>query len=309
MSTTGGGTGARVVVFTDARGWHEKRLREALERRGAIVRSVSLRDCRIGFGTGRRGLLVPGFADALPDAVFVRGIPAGSFEQVTLRLDVLHALGEMGVPVCNPARVVERTVDKAMTSLMLARAGVATPPVWVCESYDEAVAVVKSEVARGRKLVGKPLFGSQGRGLALVDSPLALPPPESGEGVYYLQRFVPGAGGEGGRDWRVMVVNGKAVAAMERRADGWITNRARGGRCLPADVDGALGELAVAATAAVGARYAGVDLVRDRRGRHAVIEVNGIPAWKGLQQASGVDVADLLARDLLRQAGRRLRAV
>ena len=299
----------RVVLFSDARGWHERSLRKALRARGLVVTTVSLTDCRIGFAAGRRGLQIPGFDDSLPDAVFVRAIPAGSFEQVTFRLDILHALGEAGVTVCNPARVIERTVDKSMTSLMLARAGVATPPMWVCESHATAVDIVRDEVAHGRRLVWKPMFGSQGRGLRLVDSPRALPPVADGAGVHYLQGFVAGDG-SGASDYRVMVIGGRAVAAMERRSGDRITNRARGASCHSAPVDGPLGDLALRAAAAVGAHYAGVDVIRDRDGRLLVLEINGIPAWKGLQESTGADIAALLAADLAeRLRGARLVAV
>ena len=43
--------------------------------------------------------MLPGYGTALPDAVLVRGIAGGSFEQVTKRLGILHALRELGVPV------------------------------------------------------------------------------------------------------------------------------------------------------------------------------------------------------------------
>ena len=51
----------------------------------------------------------------------VRSIPAGSFEQVTLRLGLLHALAALGVAVVNDARGIERCVDKSMTSFLLAQ--------------------------------------------------------------------------------------------------------------------------------------------------------------------------------------------
>jgi glutathione synthase/RimK-type ligase-like ATP-grasp enzyme len=47
----------------------------------------------------------------------------------------------------------------------------------------------------------------------------------------------------------------------------------------------------VRAAAAVGADYAGVDLLAGKDGRVYVLEVNGIPGWKGLQEATGLDVA------------------
>ena len=52
-----------------------------------------------------------------------------------------------------------------------------------------------------------------------------------------------------------------------------------------------LQRIALSAAAAVGADYAGVDVLPARDGSVFVLEVNGIPGWQGLQQATGVDVA------------------
>jgi RimK family alpha-L-glutamate ligase len=288
-----------VAIVTERRGWHEQRLAAALRERGVAVGWVALGSLR--FASSRSGcrVEVPGFAGDLPDAVLVRGIPGGSFEQVTLRLDLLHALRESGVTVYNDARVIERTVDKAMTSFLLTRRGVPTPPTWVCQSERQAHAVLRRERAAGRRVVLKPLFGSCGDGLRLLDDWSSLPAADEYRGVYYLQRFV-GADSGPFRDWRVMVIGGRSVAAMERRAERWITNRAQGGKCLPAALDTEITELAEAAARAVGASYAGVDLIRHPDGRPTVLEVNGIPAWVGLQRVTALDIAGLLADDLLR---------
>ncbi|MFO1350928.1 MAG: RimK family alpha-L-glutamate ligase [Gammaproteobacteria bacterium] len=290
----------RIAILSDSAGWHERRLQRALAKRGVSSTLLSLHDCSIGHGPPRHGgLWLPGFAEALPDAVLVRAIPGGSFEQVTFRLDILHALRECGVPVYNDGRAIERTVDKAMTSFLLLRAGVATPPVWVCESTDAAKAIIARESATGRKLVLKPLFGARGQGLQLIAECSALPEPAAYNGMYYLQSFIANAG-PGGRDWRVLVIGGKAVAAMERHSRHWITNRARGGECRPTDLTPALAALAEAATCAVRASYAGVDIIRDQNGEFQVLEVNGIPAWRGLQSVCELDIAQTLADDLLR---------
>src|SRR6201996_1195221 len=191
----------RVAIMTDETGWHTGRLKRAFRARDVEARCVDLADCRIDTTWKPYGLAIPGFGHALPDAVFVRGIAGGTFEQVTLRLGILHALRECGVPVYNDARAIERSVDKSMTSFLLHRNGVPTPATWAGESAAFAQRVLMRETAAGRQVVLKPLFGSQGKGLrklgasARRDGTLVpLPPLKQYQQVAYLQRFVGHAG-------------------------------------------------------------------------------------------------------------------
>ncbi len=132
----------RVAIFTDETGWHTRQVQQALRVRGAEGRCVDLADCRIDTTATWHGLVIPGYGRELPDAALVRGIAGGSFEQVTVRLGVLHALRELGVPVYNDARAIERSVDKSMTSLLLHAAGIPTPPTWAMESPAQAQRLV-----------------------------------------------------------------------------------------------------------------------------------------------------------------------
>lgn len=290
----------RVAIVTDDPGWHGKRLRRAFAALGYDAAYLSLADCRADLESGFGGLALPGFEKRPPDGVFVRGVPGGTLEQVVLRLDFLHLLPLLGVPVYNPARAIEKSVDKAMTSLLLHQAGIPTPATWVCESEHRARSILMREVARGHELVLKPLFGSQGNGLRRLARPADLPEAAEYKGVYYLQRYV-GAATAGWEDYRVLVIGGAARAAMTRRGASWINNVAQGARCGPAPDDPELARLAVAATRALDMDYAGVDLMRDRDGRLVVIEVNSIPAWRGLQGVVEVDIAALLAEDFIRR--------
>jgi len=236
--------------------------------------------------------------ERLPDAVIVRTMSGGTFEAVTVRLGILHALRELGVPVWNDARAIERCVDKSTTSFLLARAGIATPPTWTMESREAAGEIVRREAGEG-PLVLKPLFGSQGRGLRLVRTPDDLPAAEEVAGVYYLQRFVAVAQDGVFRDFRVFVCGGKVIAAMVRHATSWVTNVKRGGRPMAGVIGGEIKDLAVRAAAAVGADFAGVDLILGADGHPAVLEVNSMPAWAGLQKVTPTNIASALAADLM----------
>jgi RimK family alpha-L-glutamate ligase len=287
-------SGPHIAIFTDHADWHSRRLQAAFAAQGGRVEIVSLRHCAFDLGKGRPGIVIPGFADRPPDAVLVRTIAAGSFEQVTLRLGLLHALAALGVPVINEARAIERCVDKSMTSFLLHRAGIPTPPTLATESAAE---VARWLAATPGQRVQKPLFGSQGRGLIRF-APDALPAPaEDYAGVHYLQRFV-------GRDslwhdYRVMVVGGRPIAAMIRRGRDWITNVKRGARCEPVALDDRIAGPSVAAAAAVGADYAGIDLIEDEAGSLLVLEVNSMPAWKGLQSVATSDLAGAIAAHVI----------
>ena len=287
-----------IAIVTDEPGWHGVELKRALAARGYAGRYVSLTECHIDLGAPH-WVVIPGFEAGLPAGVFVRGVPGGSLEQVTLRLDMLHILKALGVVVYNDARAIERTVDKAMTSVLLTHSGVPTPETWVCESQTEAESLVVRELSLGRRLVMKPLFGSQGIGVTLIDSPASVPDVAGSGGVYYLQRYVESRHGDAWRDWRVLVVANRAIAVMQRQSPHWITNRARGGRCRAVGLDRPLCELAEHAARAVCIDYAGVDLLQDSEGRLLVTEVNSVPAWYGLQGVSGFNIAERLVDHLL----------
>lgn len=299
----------RIAIVTDDPGWHGRRLREAFAQRGVDSSYVSLLDARFDL-SGHVHVALPGFGGALPDAVFVRGVPGGSLQQVVFHLNVLHALKDLGVPVYNDGRAIERSVDKSLTSLRLRQKGLPTPATWVCSDLEYARDLVRREAGHEWPLICKPLFGSQGQGIRLVHSMDQLPNAAAVDNVWYLQRFV-GDVREAARDWRVFVVAGRAVAAMRRTAPGWLANVAQGAECHAVLPDGELKRLAEDASAVLDMAYAGVDLMRDGRGQWWLIEVNSIPAWKGLQAVSRFDIAGCLADDLMRRcpASRLMSAV
>ncbi len=281
-----------VGILSGSSGWHTDALERALAARG--IESVLLpidalvgRVGRVGRVGDKPRLSAGGCAlDAL-DAVLVRTIPRGSLDQIIFRVDALHRLERFGVPVVNPAGAIERTVDKYYTSTLLEDAGIPTPPTVVVERMDEAMDAFR---AFGDVIV-KPLFGSNGRGMARVeDEEIAyriFRALEMDRAIYYIQKTIP----HSGQDVRVFVVGHRVVAAATRRAQGWRTNVARGGTidrlALPPEWE----SLSLRAAAVVGADYAGVDLLPSRSGELYVLEVNGIPGWQGLQGTADVDIA------------------
>jgi RimK family alpha-L-glutamate ligase len=278
-----------LAVLAARTGWHTRELERAAAELGhqATVLPYEESVAHIGAGGGFRSR---GVDLCQMDLVLARIIPSGSLEQIIFRVDTLHCLEERGVRVVNTPRTIERTVDKLWTSALLERCGISTPDTVVCETTEAAFEGFRS---LGDVIV-KPLFGSMGLGMVRVsDEEMAFRvfrTLEQIKGVYYLQRVIE----HEGCDLRVFVVGGEVLGAIERRAQGWRTNLARGGVARSVALIPEQSALAVRAAAAVGADYAGVDLLTGLDGMTYVLEVNGIPGWKGLQEATGLDVAGRL---------------
>lgn len=287
----------KIALFLDENrsDWHSRRLTKALTAHGAQVVTTSLKRCAFNSACPT-GLTIPGFDGQLPDGAFVRSISHGTLEQITFRLGILHALRESGVRVWNDARAIERCVDKSTATFLFNKAGLPTPLTWTVEGQEAA----QSTRGSGHSpIVVKPMFGAQGEGIRKVEHHEPLPPgPEVGE-VYYMQMFIEPRSVDCHEDWRVFVSDGQVLAAMARRSASWITNVAQGAQPTPHTPDAAMSDLAIAATRALGADYAGVDIIRHADGRLLVLEANSNPAWRGLQTVTSVDIADVLASDFL----------
>ncbi len=293
-----------VIIFTDepsiGGGWHGKQLEAAFAKRDVKTHFVSLADCVLDFSGEAAEIYLPDSIDA-PELAFVRGITGGTLQQITTRLNVLHMLSIRGARIINSGKAIERTVDKAMTTFLLKQHDISTPATWVCESRQRAHEIISNQLNLNYKLLIKPLFGSQGRGIRLLDvqSPLPLPMDILVDGVFYLQRFI--ETNMSPHDYRVLMVAEEPIAAMRRNGQSWLNNVAQGAQCEKCCDIEILG-LAAKAAQALNIDYCGVDIIRDRQGELHVLEVNSIPAWRGLQGVTDFNIAQELADYALAKA-------
>ncbi len=272
----------RIAILSGGTGWHVQDLLRAATELDHTAQIVDFRTLAAGVEIEPQPLA--GF-----DAAIVRTVPAGSLEQVIFRMDVLHAAAGRGLRVVNPPRAVETCVDKYLTNVRLANAGLPTPPTHVAQRADDAF---EAFAKLGGDVVIKPVFGAEGRGMQRIsDRELAWRTfrvlEQTGQ-LIYQQRFVH----HPGYDLRVFVMGGKVRAAMRRTAHGdWRTNVAQGGTTERAELSDNAVSLALRAAAVVGCDIAGVDLLPGPNGELFVIEVNAVPGWKALAATCGIDVA------------------
>lgn len=292
----------RVAILGEPSGWHVGRLTAALHAGGHEATVVRWGDLAGEVG-GPAGLGAGGerfFPEAIDraDAVLVRGMPRGGLEEVIFRMDLLGRIARHGTPVINSPRSLETSIDKYLSLARMAEAGIPVPRTIVAQS---PAAIEDAWQTLGCDAVVKPLFGSRGQGIERLTSREMLAPylaaaatADPPGAVCHLQEFVP----HPGWDVRVLLV-GERVFAMRRVSNGdWRLNVSRGGRPEPFSPPDHWIDLARRAATAVGAEIAGVDLMPGPDGRVVVIEVNAVPGWRGLETATGSDIAAAVVRHL-----------
>ena len=102
-----------------------------------------------------------------------------------------------------------------------------------------------------------------------------------------------------GKDIRALVVGGKVVACMRRRANGdeFRSNFHLGGNVEKVTIDPDYEKIAIKAARILGLEIAGVDLLESDRGA-LVLEVNSSPGLEGIEKASEVNVAAAVSERL-----------
>ena len=118
-----------------------------------------------------------------------------------------------------------------------------------------------------------------------------------------------------GRDLRLLVVGGEVIAAMERRAQdgGFKANYTSGASVHNFDPDAEAIDIALRTADVLNIDIGGIDLLFKEGGGYTICEANTFPGFKGLEKASGVNVAgrilEVMQNELTKQGGvsRRMR--
>jgi tetrahydromethanopterin:alpha-L-glutamate ligase len=289
-----------IGLLCSPKSWYLGDLRRAAGDRHQIV-PVAFRDLASHVGSQEPAVTAGDFNLSQADAVLVRTMPAGSLEQVVVRMDLLARLEAAGTPVINPPRAIEAAVDKYLTTAKLAEAGLPVPRTSVCQTVEAGLDAFDR---LGGDVVVKPLFGGEGRGIArLVDRAVAQRTFSLLVGlgaILYLQEFVQ----HQGFDVRVLLVGKKAFGMRRSNRLDWRTNVSRGATAEPLELTVELVDLARRSAVAIGAPLAGVDLLLAPDGRWLVLEVNAVPGWQALSRAVGVDIAAVVLDYLAGRVGR-----
>lgn len=184
-----------------------------------------------------------------------------------------------------------RSRSKLRALQLLSRKGLGMPATGFAHDISNTRQLI--QLVGGAPVVVKLLEGTQGRGVVLAETAKAAESvidafKELGAD-FLVQEFIKEAGGS---DVRCFVIGNKVVAAMERTsaAGEFRSNLHRGGSARLTKLSALERRTAIKAAQTMGLNVAGVDILRSDRGP-LVMEVNSSPGLKGIEEATGVNVA------------------
>jgi len=238
----------------------------------------------------RESVLLDGVPVPLPDFVFPY---FNHHDHGYFSLAIVRQLERLGVHVFNGADVIETVRDKLHTHQILAESGIDTPDTMLAK-FPVDMKLIEETI--GFPVVVKTLNGALGIGVFLIESRSALSDlmelvGETNPNLQLIfQKFVSVSKG---RDLRLFVVDGEVIAAMERRAQdgGFKANYSTGGSVHFFDADDEAKEIAIKTSNVLNIDVGGIDLLFKEDGGYTICEANTFPGFKGLEKASGVNVA------------------
>jgi [lysine-biosynthesis-protein LysW]---L-2-aminoadipate ligase len=273
-----------VAVIADRLGWEEKAIVEAVRAHGA--RAEWLND----------GELCCGSREDLPEAGAYL-IRSRSFVRGPLIAESIASDDDRRV--INSARVIATCSNKVSTLATLRQVGIATVPYRLVLTRRDLAAAAE---VFGCPMVLKPVYGGLGRRVLLVRE-LAVADSIYDYVEHYGQNFdralIAQPYLEGASDVRVLAIDDEPVAAMERiPTSDWRANIELGAEGQPIEADDRIRAITADVGERIGARIFGLDLFR-WDGELIVGEVNHSPLFRGVTDATGIDVADLIATHAL----------
>ncbi|HKI83029.1 MAG TPA: RimK family alpha-L-glutamate ligase [Candidatus Krumholzibacteria bacterium] len=285
----------KIAILTrNARGYSVRRLRHAAVERGHKVRAYDTLKFALHVESREPDLLYNQRAIENCDVV----IPRIGSSITPFGTAVVRQFEQMGVSCLNTSTSISVSRDKLRSLQVLSRHDIGMPESAFVRRKEDVIPAIRG--VGGAPVIIKLLEGSQGIGVILADqetiAAAIIETLQSAMQSVLIQKFVSESKG---KDIRALVVGGRVVAAMRRRAAGheFRSNVHRGGRTEPVELDEEYQRTAVKAAQIMGLRLAGVDILESEEGPQ-VMEVNSSPGLEGIEKATGVDVAGAIIEHL-----------
>jgi ribosomal protein S6--L-glutamate ligase len=282
-----------IIISKGRKVFSTRRLYDTAKLRGERVRIVNPLKCKVLLAAGENG--AHGMLHGIKPVRVPRAggvvIPRIGASVTDFGLALLNQFEMMGFSVLNRPGAFYLARNKLLALQTLAAAGIRVPATVMSRDREDLDSMV--DMVGGFPLVLKLTTGTQGVGVMIAEGMPAMRGALDalwglGQNIL-IQQYVKESSG---RDVRVVVVGGVAVAAYRRVAQKgeFRSNIHRGGKGEPMELTPEMEKAALSSTAALGLDIAGVDLL-EADGGPMVMEVNASPGLRGIEGVTGVDVA------------------
>ncbi|MFQ5620264.1 MAG: RimK family alpha-L-glutamate ligase [Candidatus Nanoarchaeia archaeon] len=268
-----------------------KMLIEAMQKYFEQVDNINIKEVEVRLGKGQFTVLYQGKPLEDYDCIYAKG----SFRYV----NILRSI----VAITKPTTFIPFTPgsftvchDKLLTHLKLQEFNVSNPQTLLFSSVKAAKESLSDLYF---PIIMKLPHGTHGKGVMFADSKESassvLDTLEALKQPFIIQEYIEA----GGKDIRAFVIGEEVIAAMQRSA---VSGEKRanihaGGSGEAFLMDPKAKKLAIDAAHAVGCEISAIDLLKGPKG-HTVIEVNISPGLQGITKATGINVADKMAKYL-----------
>lgn len=231
------------------------------------------------------------------DAVIPRIKPSVTFYACAL----LRQFDALGVYCLNTAEAISKSRDKLFASQLFSKNDIHIPITGFAKSPMDTKDLIR--MVNGAPLIIKLLESTQGKGVVLAETNKAAESVinafKSVQTNILVQEFVKEANGQ---DIRCLVMNGKVVASMQRQAQKgeFRANIHQGGAASLVKITPEERKLAIKSAKVLNLDVAGVDLIRSNRGP-LLLEVNSSPGLEGIENTTGLDIANVMIETIERK--------
>ena len=268
---------------------------KAMETYFDSVDNIDLRDVEVNIGSGKMNVLYEGKQLPQYSCIYARG----SFRYSPLLRAITRILYRNSYMPIKPETFTIGH-DKLLTHLALQHFSTPMPATYLASSTRAAKKVL-NEVTY--PIVLKFPHGTGGKGVmfaesfaaasSMLDALIALKQP------FLIQEYIE----TGGVDVRAFIVGNEVIASMKRKAvrGEMRANIHAGGTGEACVLDQRTKRIAIDTAASIGADICAVDMLESPKGP-LVIEANLSPGLQGITKATGINVADKIAKFLFEKS-------
>ena len=284
-----------IAIISDHHDWHSYQLEFFLKQNKFKTIKVTFQELKFSFKKNRIFFENNKLLNNI-GGVWVRFLKNGTIEEITTKLTILHLLDESKIYVHNSGVTIEKTVDKIRTTGILEVNNIKSPKttIWFAKNKKN----LNNNFCNEAKYLVKPIFGSQGKNIFLVNNFNQLRKIKATGEVFYLQKFIETEEKEY-TDVRVLVSNHRVISSMERYSNHFITNVFQGAKYRHIILKKNIKDLCIKLSKIFKLGYGGIDL-KITKNDVFVLEINSVPSWKAIQKISKINISEKLVKDFIR---------